>query len=182
MEIVLYVLAGLVLLIVLLSSITPVSYEVKRDIVVNKPSADVFQFLKQIKNQNIWSPWKLKDSDMEQSYEGTDGEVGFVSKWKGNKHVGEGEQEILEIVKNQSIKTELRFFKPWKSVSSGYLLTEEVETGKTKVIWVFRGRNPRPLNIMTLFVNFERVIAKDFESGLNTLKQYLENNSSWKKT
>ena len=175
MEIALYIIGGLILLVVLLSLITPVSYEVKRDIMVNRALGEVFQFLKLIKNQNEWSPWKQKDPNMQQSYEGTDGEVGFVSKWKGNKQVGEGEQEITEIIENKSVKTELRFFKPWKSVSNGYLLVEEVSPNQTKVSWGFTGINPRPLNIMTLFMNFEKAIAADFDDGLNQLKQHLEN-------
>ena len=111
---------------------------------------------------------------MRQTFEGTDGEIGFVSKWKGNKDVGEGEQEIIAIVENESIDTELRFFKPWKSQSIGHLLVDKVDENQTMVTWGFSGRNPFPLNIMILFVNFEKGVGKDFEEGLESLKELLE--------
>ena len=38
---------------------------------------------------------------MEKEFKGTDGEVGFISAWKGNKEVGEGEQEIIGLVENE---------------------------------------------------------------------------------
>ncbi len=39
---------------------------------------------------------------MMQWFKGIDGEVGFVAKWKGNKNVGEGEQEIINIIEKNN--------------------------------------------------------------------------------
>lgn len=169
-----YILGGLIALIIILGLIAPNNYEVNRSIIVNRPISETFQYLKSIKNQNDWSPWKKKDSNMVQTFEGTDGEVGFVSKWKGNKDVGEGEQEIVNIIENESIETQLRFFKPWKSISIGHLLVNKVDEDKTMVTWGFSGRNPFPFNIMMLFFNFEKAVGKDFEEGLASLKYILE--------
>lgn len=171
----LYVIAAIVLLIVVLGLIAPNNYEVRRSIIIERPLAETFQYLKSIKNQNEWSPWKKKDPNMTQSFEGTDGEVGFISKWKGNKDVGEGEQEIVSIIENESIDSELRFFKPWKSVSIGHLLVDKIDENQTMVTWGFSGRNPFPFNIFILFVNFEKAVGGDFEDGLESLKKILEN-------
>lgn len=175
MEIFLYVLAAIVLLIVVLGLIAPKTYEVRRSIIINCTLPETFTYLRSIKNQNEWSPWKKKDANMSQSFEGTDGEVGFVSKWKGNKQVGEGEQEIISIVENETIDTELRFFKPWKSRSLGHFLVDEVDVEHTLVTWGFSGKNPFPFNIFMLFFNFEKAVGKDFEEGLESLKKILEN-------
>ena len=174
MMIIIYVIAAIVLLILVLGLIAPNDYEVRRSIIINHPIAETFTYLRHIKNQDEWSPWKKKDPNMDQSFEGTDGEIGFVSKWKGNKHVGEGEQEIISIIENETIDTELRFFKPWKSRSIGHLLVDEVDPEHTLVTWGFTGRNPFPLNAMSLFMNFEKAIGKDFEDGLESLKKILE--------
>lgn len=117
-----------------------------------------------------------KDPNLTQTFEGTDGEIGFISKWKGNKDVGEGEQEIIAINENESIDSELRFFKPWKSQSIGHLLVDEVDNEHTLVTWGFSGRNPFPFNIFMLFYNFEKAVGKDFEDGLESLKKVLEGN------
>ena len=111
---------------------------------------------------------------MTQEFIGVDGQVGFVSKWEGNKDVGSGEQEIMGIVDNKVIETELRFFKPWKSQSDAYLKVEEISTNKTKVVWGFSGKNKFPMSIFMLFMNMDKTVGKDFEEGLDSLKQILE--------
>ena len=174
MEIAIYVIILILSVIVILGLIAPKNLEVSRSIIINKPRSEMFQYLRLIKNQDNWSPWKNKDPNMEQSYEGTDGEVGFISKWKGNKDVGEGEQEILSIIENESINTQLRFFKPWKSVSIGHFVLSRVDEEHTLVTWGFSGKNKFPFNIFMLFMNMDKTLGKDFEVGLVSLKQVLE--------
>ncbi|NNL15538.1 MAG: SRPBCC family protein [Flavobacteriaceae bacterium] len=171
-----YILFGIVLLIILLGLIAPKNYEVSRTIVIERDLKDVFQYLKLVKNQDDWSPWKKKDPNMVQSSIGTDGEVGFISKWKGNKDVGEGEQEIINITENESIDSQLRFFKPWKSESIAHILVDTVDDDKTVVTWGFAGKNKFTMSIFMLFMNLDKMVGKDFEEGLASLKQILEKN------
>lgn len=169
-----YILIGIVLILILLGLIAPKNYEVSRSIVIDRDVKEVFQYLKFVKNQDNWSPWKKKDPNMVQSFIGTDGEVGFVAKWKGNKKVGEGEQEIISIIENESIDTQLRFFKPWKSESIGHFVVNTVEDTQTLVTWGFSGTNKFPMSIFMLFMNMDKAVGKDFEEGLASLKEILE--------
>ncbi len=170
-----YILAGIVGLFLLLALIAPKSYDVSRSIEINRSTSDVFDYLKYVKNQDNWSPWKKKDPNMKQTFTGTDGQVGFVSRWEGNKHVGVGEQEIKSIDDvNKIIKTELRFLKPWKSVSDAYINADAAGDGKTKVVWGFSGKHPIPANIFMLFMNMDKAVGKDFDEGLAELKGILE--------
>ena len=170
----LYVVLAIILLILILTIMAPKTYNVSRSITINKPIAEVFDYLKYIKNQDHWSPWKKKDPHMKQEFTGTDGEIGFVSKWEGNKEVGTGEQEIISITENKSINSQLRFFKPWKSQSDAYLTVREVDANSTAVIWGFSGVNKPPSNIFFLFFNMDKTVGKDFEEGLDDLKRILE--------
>jgi len=165
---------GFLILLILLAIIAPKSFHLERSVVVEKPISEVFPYLKSVKNQNDWSPWKKKDPDMKQEFFGEDGTVGFISRWVGNKDVGEGEQEIKRIVENEQIDTELRFFKPWKSKSDAFLKVKEINSNNTEVIWGFSGNNKVPFNIMMLFFSMDKTVGKDFEEGLNDLKQVLE--------
>ena len=174
MIVVLYILAGLVLLIAILAIIAPKSYDVNRDIIINKNKADVFAYLKSLKNQDNWSPWAAKDPNMKKDFKGTDGEVGCVSYWEGNKDVGKGEQEITKIVDGERIEGELRFLKPFKSTSNCYLTVTSIDDNKTKVTWGFSGSNKFPVSIMMLFMNMDKSVGGDFESGLNKLKSILD--------
>lgn len=171
----LYIVLALIVLFLILGFIAPKHYEVNRSIIVNKSLYEVFNYLKYLKNQDHWSPWKKKDPNMKQTFEGTDGEVGFIAKWEGNKTVGSGEQEIKRIIDNECIETELRFLKPWKSTSNAYLRVVGLESKQTNVTWGFSGSNTFPFSVFMLFMNMDKTVGKDFEEGLNNLKQQLEN-------
>ncbi|WP_298761017.1 SRPBCC family protein [uncultured Psychroserpens sp.] len=172
--IVLYILGGIVAFIILLALIAPKHYEVNRSIIIDKPLPEVFNYLKHIKNQDYWSPWKKRDPDMTQEFIGTDGQVGFISKWNGNKEVGTGEQEIMNIVENDRVEARLRFFKPWKSESDAVTRVDDAGDGKTKVTWGFSGINKVPANIFMMLYNVDKHVGKDFEEGLASLKEILE--------
>ena len=112
---------------------------------------------------------------MQKKFTGTDGEVGAISYWNGNKEVGEGEQEITKIIEGERVEGELRFLKPWKSKSDCYLTVDDSNNGKTIVTWGFSGTNKFPMSIMMLFMNMDKMVGKDFEEGLESLKSKLEN-------
>ena len=169
----LYIIVGLIIVIALMHMVAPKYYDVNRNITINKPLPEVFQYLKSLKNQDNWSPWAEKDPNMNKTFTGVDGEVGCISAWVGNKDVGEGEQELTGIDENKEIKSQLRFLKPFKSTSDAYLRVEKEGDG-TKVIWGFSGENKFPMTIMMLFMNMDKMVGKDFEYGLNKLKGILE--------
>ena len=174
MDILLYILAGIVVLVLLLALIAPKTYDVFRSVEIKRPKAEVFDHLKYLKKQDEWSPWAKKDPNMKKSYTGTDGEVGCVSHWTGNKDVGEGEQEITKIIPGERIEGELRFFKPWKSTSDCYFNVDDGSDGTTRVTWGFSGKNKFPMSIMMLFMSMDKMVGKDFEEGLATLKAQME--------
>ena len=174
MTIVLYSFITLLLLFVVLAVIAPRHYEVHRSIIINRTLPDVFNYLKHIKNQDQWSPWKKKDPNMKQEFVGTDGQVGFIAKWDGNKEVGLGEQEIINIIENDRVEARLRFFKPWKSESDAVTKVEDLGGGQTKVTWGFLGKNKVPANIFMMLYNVDKHVGKDFEEGLASLKEILE--------
>lgn len=171
---VLYILLGIVILIAILAALAPKTYNVSRSIEISRPKAEVFDYLKYLKKQDEWSPWAKRDPNMEQKFTGVDGQVGAISYWKGNKEVGEGEQELTKIVDGERIESELRFLKPWQSMSDAYLVTEAIDDNSTKVTWGFSGNNKFPMSIMMLFMNMDKMIGKDFEEGLASLKQKME--------
>lgn len=171
---VLYIILGIVGLILLLYLAGPSSYKAERSAVINRPSEEVFEYIRSLKKQDDWSPWGKRDPDMKKEFEGADGEVGAISRWEGNKEVGSGEQEITKIIPGQRVESELRFLKPWKSVSQAYIQVEPEGAEKASVTWGFEGKSGFPMRIMLLFMNMDKMIGKDFEEGLADLKQIME--------
>ena len=174
MTILLYILAGIIGLILILALLAPKTYDVSRSIVIEQPTDKVFKVLRSLQEQDKWSPWGKRDPNMHKEYRGTDGEVGSVSYWRGNKEVGEGEQEITKIIDGERIEGELRFLKPWKSESDCYFETKDTGSDATEVTWGFSGKNKFPFSIMMLFMSMDKMVGKDFEQGLSTLKSMLE--------
>ena len=94
---VLYILIGLLALLFSIHLIAPKEYNVFRTVEISKPKSEVFNYLKSLKSMDDWSPWAKKDPNMQKKFSGTDGEVGCISYWNGNKHVGEGEQDVFRV-------------------------------------------------------------------------------------
>ena len=170
----LYIILGIVALVLLLFLAGPASYRAERSTEIKRSAEDIFQYVRSLKKQDDWSPWGKRDPDMKKEFEGTDGEVGAISRWEGNKEVGSGEQEITRIIPGQRIESELRFLKPWKSTSQVFIDVEPVGAEHSKVTWGFEGKSGFPMRIMLLFMNMDKMIGKDFEEGLADLKQILE--------
>ena len=169
------VIAVLIAGVAILAGVAKKEYSVQRQIEINKPHTEVFSYLKFLKNQDNFSVWAARDPNMKKEFRGTDGTIGFVSAWDStNEEVGKGEQEIKKITENERIDLELRFLKPFESTEQAYFTTEATSENSTVVTWGFNGKMPYPMNLMLLFMDFDAMLGKDFDSGLSKLKAILE--------
>lgn len=174
MKILKKILIGLVALIVLLLIIAlfvDKKYEIKREVVINKPQSEVFNYIKFIRKQDNFSVWNMADPAKKVSTEGEDGTVGFKYSWKGNDKVGEGTQEITGIKDNERLDFKVTFKEPWDNSMDGYLSTEDAEGG-TKTSWVIYGESPYPWNIMNPMM--DGMLGDDLQASLENLKKLLE--------
>lgn len=164
-------LAILVVVILAMGFIAPKKITVEKEIVIDAPREVIFPYLQNFAKQQTWSPWRERDPNIQEELRGTDGTVGAVYYWKGNKDVGEGEQEIKVIVPNERIETELRFF--GQGDADAFLAAEDVNEG-TKVTWGFATDMPFPDNIFAMLFNMKSTISNDYETGLSKLKELAE--------
>lgn len=174
---VLLVIVGIVVLALVVALFLKKDYAVEREVTINKPEAEVFEFIKHIKNQDQYSVWNNIDPAMKKSYSGTDATVGFKYSWEStNKNVGKGEQEIIKISEGDRIDMKLRFKEPFEAEDDAYMITEAMGADKTKVKWGFSGKMAWPMNLMMLCMQMEDMIGKDLQGGLDKLKTTLESN------
>lgn len=152
-------------------------FNVSREITINKSKQEVWEYSKYLKNQNEWSVWGSMDPNMKVSFTGEDGTVGFVSAWE-SKHdsVGKGEQEITNMEEGKRIDYELRFMEPMAATNYASMTFDSLAIDQTKVTWGFSGKIPYPMNAITLFIDFDEMLGKDFSQGLANLKAKLESN------
>lgn len=168
-------LVGVVLLLLIVALFVPKDYQVERQIVINKPVTEVFDYIKYLKNQDEYSKWASMDPNMKKSYTGTDATPGFVSAWDSNDdEVGQGEQKILKIVPNKQVDYDLHFIKPFEGRAKAFMKTEDNGNNTTTVKWNIASGMPYPMNLMNLCMNIEEMIGGDIDTGLKNLKAKME--------
>ena len=111
------ILLAVILVIVVMVLLAPKGAKVERSVTVKLSPEEAFQSLRSLKNFDQWSPWADRDLNQERGYNGTDGEIGSLAWWRGNKDVGQGEQELIKLEPFTYIETELRFLKPFKAIN-----------------------------------------------------------------
>ncbi|MES2587846.1 MAG: SRPBCC family protein [Bacteroidota bacterium] len=174
---VLVIIFGLIALLLLIGLFSKSGYEIHREIVINKGNKEVFDYIKHIKNQDLFSKWVMTDPGMKKTYTGNDGEVGFIYAWDSlMKEAGKGEQEIKNIIEGEILDLEVRFEKPFKAVAKTPFWCESLSENQTKVKWGMQSKMPYPMNVILLFMNMEKILGKDLDISLNNLKRILEKN------
>ncbi len=168
-----YVVIGIITFVAFLHAWSKKEYDLSRTVVINKPKAEVYAYIRQLKKQPLWMPWFLNDPQHVIKYKGDDGKVGAASYWKGNNKV-EGIQKIVKVREGKLLETELLFLRPYKSLSLNYMAVKEVEPARTKMVWGVKGVHKFPASVMLMFYGMDRAIGKDFEAGLQNLKHQLE--------
>jgi uncharacterized membrane protein len=149
-------------------------YAVEKEIVINKPKQQVFDYIKHLKNQDHYSTFTMKDPAMKKEFKGTDATVGFIYAWEGNSDAGKGEQEIKKITEGERVETELRFAKPLEGKADAYMSTEAINEHQTKVKWGFKSRMPYPFNVIRIFMSVEDMMGKELDTSLQNMKADLE--------
>lgn len=150
----------------------PKEYRVENITIVNKPKHEVFDYVKYLVNQEEYNKWIKTSPDVKKTFTGTDGTVGFIYAWNGDKKAGEGENEITAITDGERITTEIRFVRPFKNVAHTYMDTQAESDHSTKVTWGMTGRTPYPMNLMTALL--KGALRNDLGVSLNNLKKNLE--------
>jgi len=171
---ILLVVAGIIALLLIIALFIKREHYVKREIIITAPRQKVFDYVKLLKNQDKFNKHAMAGPDRNREYKGTDGTVGFIYAWSGSKKAGEGEKEIKNIIEGKRIETEIRFVKPMAATAYIIMETESLSDDQTKVYWSNAGTLKYPINIMIPMM--EKMLPKEMDSSLSTLKNILENN------
>ena len=170
---ILLVIGIIIAAVLLFAAFVSKEFSLTKEVIINKPKQEVFDYAKLIKNQEQYSVWVMKDPNIKIEYTGTDGTVGAKSAWESkDKNVGVGEQEIIELKDGESITTEIRFKEPFEGTNQAVTKVEAAGNGQTKVSSTFSGKSAYPMNIMNLFMN--SFVGNDMQTNLNNMKANLE--------
>ncbi len=173
--IIILVIAAIIGIPLIIALFSKKEYTVSREILINKDSAFVFDYIKHIKHQDLYSVWVMMDPYSKKNYSGTDGTVGFEYKWESdNKKVGHGVQTITKVVEGEKIEFLLHFIKPFEGKANGYMSVEMFSDAQTKVTWGFKSVMKYPSNFMLLIMDLPKMLGNDMMDSLVNLKKNLE--------
>lgn len=159
--------------ILTLAATKPNSFSVRRAATMNAPAEKIFGLISDFQQWRGWSPWENRDPAMKRTYEGSGRGKGAVYAWDGNRNVGAGRMEILEATTPSKILIKLDFIKPFEGHNTAEF-TMVPAGAATTVNWAMQGPAPFMSRVMQVFVDFDRMIGKDFEAGLANLKALVE--------
>ena len=160
--------------LLLLASRKPDTFSVERRIGINAPGSVVFDQINTLKAWEAWSPWLKKDPAMRQTYSGPDAGVGASHAWEGNGQVGSGAMTITGSIPDQKIVMRLDFLKPFKATNFAEFTLQSDGSGTTIVIWAMTGQAKLITKVMDVLMNMDKMIGRDFEAGLASLKAVCE--------
>lgn len=171
----LYILLGLAAIIAVIlvaASTKPNTVHYERSIIINTSAERILPHIVDFRQWMPWSPWEKKDPAMQRDYSGASSGPGAKYHWLGNDKVGEGSMAIEES-SSEGVRIDMRFIKPWKAVCvARFHFTRQGDA--TNVRWTMDGPQIFMGKVMSLFMNMDRMIGKDFEEGLAGLKREAE--------
>src|ERR1700720_4181410 len=171
------VLAIVIAIVLILAAPKPNTFSVQRATTVKAPPERIFPLINDFHQWGSWSPYENKDPAMKRSFSGAADGRGAVYGWEGNKNVGSGRMEILDASKPSKIVIKLDFFTPFEGHNTAeftMLPQGDATNLTTNVTWLMHGPSRFIGKIMHVFINMDRMVGKDFESGLANLKRLTE--------
>lgn len=170
--VILLAVTGIVAPLLIIALLMRREHYVRREIIIDAPRQKVFDYIRLLRNQDEFNRHAMTDADRKKEFKGTDGTVGYIYKWSGDKSAGEGEKEIMNIVEGKKIEAEIRFTKPMTVSARVIMEAEPLSESQTKVCWSNGGKLGYPFNIMIPMM--ERSVAKEMDASLLNLKGILE--------
>jgi carbon monoxide dehydrogenase subunit G len=151
----------------------PDAFRIQRSASIKAPAEKIFALINDFHRWGSWSPWEKLDPALKRTYSGAANGLGAVYEWEGNKKVGKGRMEITQASAPSKVTIKLDFLKPFEAHNTAEF-TLEGQGDSTNVTWVMDGQQPYMFKVMTLFLSMDKMVGKDFETGLANLKSLTE--------
>lgn len=151
----------------------PDSFRVQRVATIKAPPEKIFPLINDLKAFAGWSPYEKKDPAMKRSFEGPASGPGARYAWDGNKDIGQGSLEVTEAQAPTRVLMKLDFVRPFEAHNlAEFTLVPRGDV--TELTWAMYGPSPYISKLMGVIFNFDKMVGKDFEEGLATLKSQAE--------
>lgn len=155
------------------AALRPNDFAVQRSAAILAAPDRIYPLLADFRQWPAWSPWEKLDPDMKRTLSGAPMGGGAVYAWEGSSKVGTGRMEIKDVAPPSKVVIQLDFIRPFE----GHNITEFTLVPRgaaTELQWTMRGPATFMMKLMGLFTDMDKMIGKDFETGLANLKAVAE--------
>jgi hypothetical protein len=170
---ILIAIAVIVIVFVVVVAMQPSEFRVARSTTMSAPAPAVFAQVNDFHKWEAWNPWGKIDPAMQQTYEGAPAGIGAIYTWIGNNKVGEGRMTLTESHPSDLIRIKLEFFKPFAGTNIAEF-TFKPAGNQTAVTWSMAGKNNFMAKAIHLFMNMDKMIGGQFETGLKQMRSIVE--------
>ncbi len=151
----------------------PSTFRYERSGVIAASPEKIFPYISQLKLGSEWSPYEKKDLNMKKTLSGPAEGAGQVMDFYGNQEVGAGRLEVLKVVSNERVEIKLMMTEPVVAENLiEYTLTPEGDG--TRFTWALSGDGGFLTQLISVFIDCEKMVAGDFEKGIASLKAVIE--------
>jgi hypothetical protein len=163
----------LIAAVLIYAATRPDAFRVERAASVKAPPAKIFPLINDFHNWGAWSPWEKLDPALKRTYGGPESGKGAVYEWEGNSKVGAGRMEIVDSAAPSKVVIKLDFLRPFEAHNVAEF-TLDAKGDATTVTWAMHGPAPYMSKLMGVFVSMDKMVGKDFETGLANMKAAAE--------
>ena len=167
------IIAIAVVVLLVYAATKPDAFRIQRAATIQAPPEKIYPHINDFHRWTAWSPWEKLDPDLKRTHSGAPSGKGTVYEWDGNKKVGKGRMEITDESPPSRIIIKLDFFRPFEAHNTAEF-TLAASGGATTVTWAMLGTMPYMMKVMSVFMNMDRMIGENFETGLANLKAIAE--------
>jgi hypothetical protein len=148
-------------------------FQYERSGMINAPADKIYPYLSNFKLGYTWNPYDQKDPNIKRNFKGTEGAVGSIMEFDGNAEAGTGTLELLKAVPNESSEIRLVMTKP---IHADNLIQYKLipEGTGTRFSWTMSGDGGFFGKLISVFIDCEKMVTKDFVVGIENLKKVVE--------
>ena len=150
----------------------PGTFRVHRTRIIHAGPRKIVPLIEDFHAWRSWSPYEKLDPTMKKALSGAAKGKGAVYAWEGNARAGAGRMEIIDASSSQ-VTIKLDFIKPFQGHNVAEF-TLEPRSGSTNVTWTMYGPSSFLAKVVTTFFSMDRLVGRDFETGLANLKAIAE--------
>ena len=165
---------GVALVLLLAFAATrPDEFRVERRARIAAPADKVWPLVSELRAFNRWNPYERKDPLIKRAYSGAPSGVGSRYDWDSTE-VGSGSLEITGQQPGRAVQMKLDFIKPFEAHNAAEFALQPTADGATEVRWTMSGPANFISKLMGVFINMDKMVGRDFEAGLQNLRQLAE--------